>query len=371
MQLHGSPTPKRTTLWSCMPQVADLNLGVLTLEEKRKRTTTQTVRKYYDKRGKARFVGTSELSRSQKLGPHYFNLNEMGFQKHPLHMFMQLRIVSQVLFQDQISYCECLQCTDSNIMIHATILHQPRAYPEQFGKNLLRAFESHIASIGPGRRDLRFKPQFNKTLDEVHQFHLLATGDIWEEAGLLDAMTYLMTSKKCRRRSTCWLEFPCILDRMMIPWLNGCTTAQNYGTPKIYGHVVGILLSFLCVFLIGSQKNGKAPWLNSTMNFGTRPFFLKQYAQPGLIWEMFLQIIGKTGPFKTWWSNRPKTHFWQVTGDRKLNMELVALQRGSQNAKSSKWLENSGDKLMWPSTVYRTVELVYHDWFKPRFWWPN
>ena len=122
MQLHGSPTPKRATLWSCMPQVADLNLGVLTLEEKRKRTTTQTVRKYYDKRGKARFVGTSELSRSQKLGPHYFNLNEMGFQKHPLHMFMQLRIVSQVLFQDQISYCECLQCTDSNIMIHATIL---------------------------------------------------------------------------------------------------------------------------------------------------------------------------------------------------------------------------------------------------------
>ena len=55
-----------------MPQLRDLDLGMLKREEKERRTTTQTVHKYFDKKGKARFVGTSELSKSQKLGPHYF-----------------------------------------------------------------------------------------------------------------------------------------------------------------------------------------------------------------------------------------------------------------------------------------------------------
>ena len=72
-----------------------------------------------------------------------------------------------------------------------------RSYPPQFGRNLLRAFEEHISNV-PATRDLRFKPQFNKTCSELEQFDLLPMGDLWEEACLLDVMTYLMTSKKCR-----------------------------------------------------------------------------------------------------------------------------------------------------------------------------
>ncbi len=56
-----------------MPQVMDLDLGVLKREEKEQRTTSQTVKKYIDKKGKVRFVGTSELSKSHKLGPHCFS----------------------------------------------------------------------------------------------------------------------------------------------------------------------------------------------------------------------------------------------------------------------------------------------------------
>ena len=76
----------------------------------------------------------------------------------------------------------------------------PRAYPDEFGRNLRAAWEHHIGpGIGPGRRDLRFKPQYNRWLDEVEQFANLPLGDVWEEADLLPAVTYLMTSKKCRR----------------------------------------------------------------------------------------------------------------------------------------------------------------------------
>ena len=78
----------------------------------------------------------------------------------------------------------------------------PRAYPDEFGRNLRAAWEHHIgAGIGSGRRDLRFKPQFNRWLDEVEQFANLPLGDVWEEADLLPAVTYMMTSKKCRRGS--------------------------------------------------------------------------------------------------------------------------------------------------------------------------
>lgn len=73
-----------------------------------------------------------------------------------------------------------------------------RAYPEEFGKNLLQAYEQHCATTGLGRRDLRFKPQFNETFDEVVQFDLLPLGDIWEEAELLPVIAYLMECKHCR-----------------------------------------------------------------------------------------------------------------------------------------------------------------------------
>ena len=68
MQLHGAPSPKRTILWSVMREIANLDLGVLTREERERRTSSQTVRKYVDGSGKKRFVGTDDLSKSQKLG---------------------------------------------------------------------------------------------------------------------------------------------------------------------------------------------------------------------------------------------------------------------------------------------------------------
>ncbi len=68
MQLHGAPSPKPTSLWSNMREIGLLDLGVLTRAEKEKRTTVSTVRKYHDSSGKARFVGTPQLSASQKLG---------------------------------------------------------------------------------------------------------------------------------------------------------------------------------------------------------------------------------------------------------------------------------------------------------------
>lgn len=68
MMLHGAPSPKPTTLWSCMKEILSMDLGVLKKEEKERRSTRSTTRKYTDSSGKARFVGTSALSESQKLG---------------------------------------------------------------------------------------------------------------------------------------------------------------------------------------------------------------------------------------------------------------------------------------------------------------
>ena len=74
----------------------------------------------------------------------------------------------------------------------------PRSYPDGFGKNLLAAYENHIRSTAASRRDLRFKPQFNKELTEVEQFSLLPLGDVWDEAALLEPILYIYDSKKCR-----------------------------------------------------------------------------------------------------------------------------------------------------------------------------
>lgn len=133
-----------------MPEIGELDLGKLTRAEKERRTTARTVKKYTNKKGQKAFVGTAALSESQKLGCKLKTLNL------PL-----------------------------------------REYPPAFGNNLLHAFEMHRA--GALRRDLRFKPQFNQDLSVVEQFHYLPLGDTWEEAGLLECVDYLMTSKKLRR----------------------------------------------------------------------------------------------------------------------------------------------------------------------------
>lgn len=44
MLLHGAPSPKPTTLYSNMIEIAGLNLGVLTRKEKEMRTTAKLTR---------------------------------------------------------------------------------------------------------------------------------------------------------------------------------------------------------------------------------------------------------------------------------------------------------------------------------------
>lgn len=131
-----------------MFEIAELDLGKLSRAERERRTTTKTVKKYINKRGEKAFVGTADLAKSQKL------------------------------VQNKKRYGKL------------------REYPPAFGNNLLHAFEMHRA--GALRRDLRFKPQFNQQLSVVEQFHYLPLGDVWEEAGLLECVDYLMTSNKLR-----------------------------------------------------------------------------------------------------------------------------------------------------------------------------
>ena len=58
----------------------------------------------------------------------------------------------------------------------------PRAYPDEFGQHLLDAFKTHV-DAGPGRRDLRFKPQLNMGIPELIQFQLLPLGDDLSDLG--------------------------------------------------------------------------------------------------------------------------------------------------------------------------------------------
>ena len=72
----------------------------------------------------------------------------------------------------------------------------PRAYPSGFAECLIQCYEDHLA--GPGRRDLRFKPQLDPSMSEVEQFKKLPMGDLWEDASLLEVLDYMINSKRCR-----------------------------------------------------------------------------------------------------------------------------------------------------------------------------
>ena len=66
-----------------------------------------------------------------------------------------------------------------------------------------------MGATAPGRRDLRFKPQM-PTADsdsEVETFRALPVGDLWEDAGLLDCLEYLMNSKRVRPGLKCSMSF--------------------------------------------------------------------------------------------------------------------------------------------------------------------
>lgn len=71
---HGGSSPKRTMVVSNSRHVGKLNLGTLKLKKGGKAAKSTTTRRYIDKNGKARFVGTADLKRSQNLesNPGFF-----------------------------------------------------------------------------------------------------------------------------------------------------------------------------------------------------------------------------------------------------------------------------------------------------------
>lgn len=154
---HGAPSPKRTIIYSNMPTIARLDHGVLDKATRESKTESTLVRKYHDKSGKPRFAGTAALSKSQPLDIMW------GWEKH---------VAGKPGFV--------------------------RSYPAEFGRNLLRAYEEHLQDCPGGRRDLRFKPQFNRQLSEQEQFDLMPLGDVWDEAGIFEVVEYIWTSKKLR-----------------------------------------------------------------------------------------------------------------------------------------------------------------------------
>lgn len=78
----------------------------------------------------------------------------------------------------------------------------PRTYPENFALHLMECHQQHLA--GEGRRDLRFKPQvLPQSASELEQFKAIEMGDLWEDGNLLEALDYLMNSKRVRTGDVC------------------------------------------------------------------------------------------------------------------------------------------------------------------------
>ena len=65
MKHHGGASPKRTAVASNSMHIGKLDLGSLRISRNTRKS--RTTRKYIDKAGKKRFVGTSALKRSQNL----------------------------------------------------------------------------------------------------------------------------------------------------------------------------------------------------------------------------------------------------------------------------------------------------------------
>ena len=70
MMHHGGPSPKRTWLWSNMREIYQLDLGTLTKHERESKTTSKTVQKYTNSKGKKCFHGLPALSSSQILATY-------------------------------------------------------------------------------------------------------------------------------------------------------------------------------------------------------------------------------------------------------------------------------------------------------------
>ena len=176
-----------------MRECSDLDLGVLKKAEKQKRTASKLTRcssletfmsgpvisgAYYNKKGEKRWHGTRDLKSSQ---------------------------------------CLALNCVNAHVCV--------RAYPDGFGENLRRAYERHLE--GQPRRDLRFKVQTSSHVCPVQQFQELPTGDLWEDANLLECFRYCMSSKHLRLRCGCGSLSLCGLGLCCSCCLNACSSNEG------------------------------------------------------------------------------------------------------------------------------------------------
>lgn len=66
MKSFGSPTPKRTVVYSNSPQIKMLDAGVLRKGELR--SNIRTTKQYVGKDGRKRFAGNENLKGTQSLG---------------------------------------------------------------------------------------------------------------------------------------------------------------------------------------------------------------------------------------------------------------------------------------------------------------
>ena len=66
MKAHGSPTAKRTSVWSNTDDISMFDLGPMTREELM--SEIKTAEKYINKDGKTAYKGTKALKATQLLG---------------------------------------------------------------------------------------------------------------------------------------------------------------------------------------------------------------------------------------------------------------------------------------------------------------
>ena len=116
--------------------------------------------------------------------------------KLDVHVFMEL------LNSKKASPLACLICYRLNLVLFVLSFpiagySGPRCYPYGFGENLRKAWEHHLGT-GPGRRDLRFKPQPFKPMCIRAQFDNMPMEDLWEDAKLWEPLSYLFNSKRLR-----------------------------------------------------------------------------------------------------------------------------------------------------------------------------
>ena len=91
------------------------------------------------------------------------------------------------------------------MFVNPLFLDWLRQYPRGYAENVRRAYERHLTTSAPGRRDLRFKPQTcGANISEVEMFRNIPLGDDpWEEANLLPCLSYMMESKHVRWAPYC------------------------------------------------------------------------------------------------------------------------------------------------------------------------